>query len=517
MDYLAAIDLGSTNLKAVVYDLDGNAISSASRPTEKIQQDPKKHPEWIIWDPDQVWQGAADAAKEAISKIDNPSLIRGVAVTGMGMDGVPVDKRGKHLYPFISWHDTRTATQAEWWADKIGAERTFAITGFPAWAMTAVMRILWMKEHEPAIMAKAYKWLLIEDFLNHKLCGAIATDYTMASCMLLFDQKKLNWSDELLKASGVDRNLLPEPRQSGTSLGKVTAAAAKLTGIPEGTPVILGGQDHICGTIPAGAYKPGTVLDVIGTWENIIAAVSEPTLTPEILNSGICMQAHAAKGVYAPWGGSVAGESIEWFRKQFARDSREKDGLVPWDLLVKELENTLPGSGGVMYLPHITAAGCPVNDSKAMGAFAGITNTVSREHMLRAVIEGLNYQFLDILFAMEKSMNRKFTDIKVSGGATKNEFWMQNKADMTGMPIEVSDLPDASPLGVAVIAGLGLGLYKDLDAAYKRVKRPGRIYNPRMEFTAKYREYYEIYKRLYPSLKSISHRLFEIKTAGRNI
>lgn len=514
MDHLLAIDLGSTNLKAVVYDLDGNVISSACRPTEKTQQDPRNHPEWIIWNPDQIWRGSAAAAKEAISRTGKPSLIRGVAVTGMGMDGVPIDKNGKCLYPFISWHDPRTTPQAEWWAKKIGAERTFAITGFPAWAMTAVMRILWMKKHEPSIMARADKWLLIEDFLNHKLCGAVATDYTMASCMLLFDQKKLDWSDELLKASGIDRRLLPQPRQSGTPLGKVTAEASKLTGIPDGTPVILGGQDHICGTIPTGAYKSGTVLDVMGTWENIIATIGEPTLTPEILNSGVCMQAHVARKVYTAWGGSVAGESIEWFRKQLARDNREKDGLVSWDRLVNELKNTQPGSGGVMYLPHITAAGCPVNDSKAMGAFTGITNTVAREHLLRAVIEGLNYQFLDMLESMEKSMKCKFRKIRVSGGASRNEFWMQNKADVIGMPIEVSDVTDASPLGVAVIAGISLGLYRDLDSAYNRVKRPGRIYKPQKESTARYREYYKLYRQMYPALKSINHKLFEIK-AGR--
>ncbi|MDD4872253.1 MAG: FGGY family carbohydrate kinase [Kiritimatiellae bacterium] len=511
MDYLLAIDLGSTSFKVIVYDLDGNSISSASRPTEKKQQDPGKHPEWIIWDPDQIWHGVADAAREAVSRLDDSSLIRGVAVTGMGMDGVPVDRNGRHLYPFISWHDPRTAPQAEWWAKNIGAERTFAVTGFPAWAMTGVMRIMWMKEHEPSIMAQADKWLLIEDFVNNKLCGAVATDFTMASCMLLFDQKKLDWSDELIKASGVDRNLLPKPRQSGTSLGKVTREASTLTGIPEGTPVVLGGQDHICGTIPTGVYKPGTMLDVMGTWENVIASLKEPVLTPEILNAGICMQVHVVKNVYAAWGGSVAGESLEWFRKQFARDSSQKDGCIPWDGLMKELEETQPGSCGAMFLPHISSAGCPVNDSRAMAGFTGLSNSATRANLLRAIMEGLNYQFLDMVNALEISLHCKFNSITATGGMARNEFWIQNKADMMGIPIEISEVVDASPLGVAVMAGLGLGLYKNMDVAYNKVKRPGRIYNPRMELTEKYREYYQIYKQLYPSLKSISHRLFEIK------
>jgi len=250
LDYLMAIDLGSTSLKAIIYDLDGNRISAASRPTEK--KTPEGHPEWVMWEPDQIWHGAAAAAKEALSGIEDPGLVKAVAVTGMGMDGVPVDAHGNHLYPFISWHDPRTAAQAEWWNKQVGAERTFAIAGFPTWAITAAMRILWMNEHEPEIMSQARKWLLIEDFLNHKLCGKMATDYSMASCMLLFDQKARTWSDELIAASGIDRTLLPDPSPSGTILGKITTQAAALTGLSTDTTVVLGGHDHICGTLPIG-------------------------------------------------------------------------------------------------------------------------------------------------------------------------------------------------------------------------------------------------------------------------
>ncbi len=330
MDYLMAIDLGSTSLKALIYDLDGNCVASASRPTEKVT--PPDHPEWVQWDPDQIWKGAAAAAKEAVTQVDDPSLIRGVAVTGMGMDGVPVDADGKHLYPFISWHDPRTAAQAEWWKANVGAERTFSIAGFPSWAITGAMRVLWMKEHEPEIMAKAHKWLLIEDFLNCRLCGAMATDFSMASCMLLLDQKTGQWSDELLGASGIDRSLLPEPRQSGTPLGKVTAEAAESTGLPAGTPVVLGGHDHLCGTLPSGVYKPGSVLDVIGTWESVITSLPRPVLTPAVQGAAVCMQSHVAPDVYAAWGGAPAGESIEWFRREFGfqaeMEAKEKGGSV---------------------------------------------------------------------------------------------------------------------------------------------------------------------------------------------
>ncbi len=510
MDYLMAIDLGSTSLKAVIYDLDGNRIASASRPTEKIT--PDGHPEWVIWEPDQIWHGAAAASKEALSAIESSSLVKAVAVTGMGMDGVPIDKHGHHLYPFISWHDPRTASQAEWWDKHVGAQKTFEIAGFPTWAITAAMRILWMTEHEPEIMKKADKWLLIEDFVNHKLCAKIVTDYSMASCMLLFDQKAQTWSDELLSASGIDRTLLPDPAQSGTVLGKVTAEASALTGLSTDTTVVLGGHDHICGTLPIGVYKPGRLLDIIGTWEIISTAVPSPVLNPAISAAGICMQSHVVKNMYSAWGAAVSGESLEWFRKEFGFEAEQKagkDGSVVWKHLLQWLADTKPGASGAMFLPHVSAAGCPVNDNKSLGAFVGVSNTVTKGDMLRAVIEGLNYQFLHIIEVMEASLNCKLDKITISGGVAQNEFWIQNKVDMLGLPMEVSEIQDATPFGCAMLAGVGVGLYKDIDEAYDRVKKSGKQYQPNKDLTKQYAKLFKIHKAIYPALKHINHTIFD--------
>jgi len=509
MDYLMAIDLGSTSLKALIYDLDGNIVSSASRPTEQITSD--DHPEWVIWDPDQIWNGSAAAVKEALAAIDYPSQVKAVAVTGMGMDGVPVDSNGNHLYPFISWHDPRTAAQAQWWNENIGAEKTFAITGFPTWAITAAMRILWMKENQPDIMAAADKWLLIEDFLNHKLCGKIATDRSMASCTLLMDQAKHQWSDQLLADSGIEASLMPPIMQSASILGKVSAQASALTGLSTETTVVLGGHDHICGTLPVGAYKPGTLFDILGTWESVITTVSSPVMTDDIRRSAICIQSHVAPECYAAWGGAPSGESLEWFRANFGFQAEQKakeQGNV-WQHLMASLNDTSPGASGAIFLPHLSAAGCPIIDPKSMGAFVGLSSTTTHADMLRAVIEGLNYQFLEIRQAMESGLSCSFDNIIVSGGGSQNEFWIQNKADMLGLPIEVSNVQEATPLGAAMLAGIGIGLYKNLDEAYERVKKTKKLYNPNLELTAKYAKLFEIYKSIYPSLKSVNNSLFD--------
>ena len=447
MDYLMAIDLGSTSLKAIIFDLDGNVVSSASRQTEQIT--PERHPEWVIWDPDQIWNGSAASVKDALAGIDDPLQVKAVAVTGMGMDGVPVDANGSHLYPFISWHDPRTAPQAQWWNENIGAEKTFAVTGFPTWAIVAAMRILWMKENQPEIMAAADKWLLIEDFVNNKLCGAVATDRSMASCMLLMDQSKHQWSDELINASGIGRSLLPPILPSSTVLGKVSPKASALTGLSTETTVVLGGHDHICGTLAVGAYKPGTLFDILGTWESVITTIPTPVMSDAIRQSAICIQSHVAPDCYAAWGGAPSGESLEWFRTQFGFEAEQKakhQGNV-WQYLLTSLSDTSPGASGVMFLPHLSAAGCPITDPKSMGAFVGLSSTTTHADMFRAVIEGLNYQFLQIRQAMESGLNCRFDNIIISGGGSQNEFWIQNKADMLGLPISVSDVQEATPLG----------------------------------------------------------------------
>ena len=510
MEYLMGIDLGSTSLKAVIYDLNGNVVASGSRPTERFHPYPD-HPEWTVWQPEQIWEGTAAAIQDAISQLPDPEHIRGVAVTGMGMDGLPVDEDGQWLYPFISWHDPRTAPQLEWWISNIGAEKTFSIGGNTLWRFNTALRILWMNEHEPDIMRRAYKWLLIEDFLNYMLCGKIATDYTMASCTLLFDQRRLNWSDELLRLSGIERRLLCDPLPSGTILGEVHEKASQATGLPAGTPVVLGGHDYLCAALPVGAFKPGRILDITGTWEIVLTAIPEPILTPEVQRVGMTIEAHVARNMYAAWGGAVAAEMLEWFRKEFGFEAKyraEREGGSDWDYLMSKAVAAPAGSRGVMFLPHMSAAGCPVVDARSLGAFVGLSSFTTLGDILRAIIEGLDYQFLDIVNAMEKATGIKMDQFVAVGGAIRNKFWMQNKADIVGRPIEVPAIEEATPLGAAILAGIGIGLYVDEEDAFQHVYKPGQIYEPDPSQVQKYQEWFQVYRQLYPALKLINHQLF---------
>jgi xylulokinase len=506
---VAAIDLGSTSTKVCLYAPDGRCVAAASRPTERFNPYAAQHPEWVFWNPAAIWSGVGEACREVMASIDDPTRVIGVAVTGMGMDGVPVSGDGRALYPFISWHCGRTAPQAAWWERTIGAEKTFGIAGFPPWPMTGVMRVRWMMEHEPDLIEQAESWLLIEDFVNFKLCGVRATDPSMASCMLLLDQDRRDWSDELIERSGIPRRLLPPVKPSGTILGSVLAGAAVLTGLPEGTPVVLGGQDHLCGTLPIGAHRPGVVANIMGSWESLIATVTQPDRRWTLGRAGICVQAHVAPARYAAWGGSPSASALSWFREVTGDADR------PWDDVIAEVEReSKPGAGGVIFLPYLSSAPCPVTDSQAAGAFIGLLNTTRNADLCRAVIESLNYQFLHILRTMEGCMDTRFERIVASGGATRNSFWLQNKADVSGMEVEVSEIQDTSPLGAAMLAGVALGVWRDLDEAADRVKGTTRIYYPNPAVTARYEPLFGIYRSLAPVLHPANHALAEWRSGG---
>jgi xylulokinase len=272
--------------------------------------------------------------------------------------------------------------------------------------------------------------------------------------------------------------------------------------------VVLGGHDHLCGAIPVGAFRPGVVLDVTGTWEIVSAVIAQPVLTPEVHKAGLTIQAHVARGMYAAWASTPAGEALEWFRKQLGGTSAgagEAEGGADWGTLMAGAAQSPPGAGGVLFLPHLSGATCPVVDPHSRGSFVGLRSMTTRGDMVRAIIEGLDYQFLDMVNSFEAGLGTKAERIIAVGGAIRNEFWMQNKADVVGKPIEVPQVEEATPLGAAILAGIAAGVFKDEQDAYEKVCHPGRVYRPDPAMTRVYAQGFEVYRQLYPALSGI-HR-----------
>ena len=511
MDLLLGLDIGSTSIKANIYDRKGVLVSGGSRPT-KLSHPDIGHPNWAVWEPDDIWNAVKDSISSALKNIESREDIKGISVTGFGMDGVPIDKNGKFLYPFISWHCPRTEKQSQEWSKKVGPEAIFSITGKQVMPIDTVYRILWIKENYPQILDKTYKWLLIEDYINYMLSGAIATDYSMASCTSLFDQRKREWSSELVKKASFDGDILPPVLPSGTVLGNVLPKTSEETGLPTTVKVVLGGHDYHCGALAVGAFVPEVVMDINGTWEMVLQSSTEPRLDAKVFKNGISVESHVAKDKYNIVAYSVSGLMYEWLNKTLCTEERleaQNNNISSWELIKKKAMSAPVGSNGVFFAPYFFGAGSPSMDSRALGAFVGLTNDSDKSNFIRSVVEGLNYQFRDMLSAFEEATQSSAKKIVAAGGATQNEFWMQNKADIAGKPIEVPAVEEATPLGAALLSGIGTGIYKNEEEAYSETYRVGSVYEPEEKNKKLYDEYYPIFKMLYFDLNKINNSIYE--------
>jgi xylulokinase len=373
-----------------------------------------------------------------------------------------------------------------------------------------------LKENEPELARRVHKWLIVEDFVNYKLTGKYSTDYTDASPTLLFDQRSLAWSDEMLRIAGLEKDILPTPQPSGSFIGEITPQAAENTGLAPGTPIFQGGHDYLVGALAAGAISPGMFLDVTGTWELVITPTTAPQWTSEIRQLGLTVEAHSAPGTYCIWAGGTAASMLEWYKDQIGSEAQQRaqTGLGNvWSNLMDEARSAPPGANGIFFLPHFNGTACPNLNPRSLGAFLGLNDTTKREDMVRAVVEGLDYAFLDMLKALELGAGQTAERITAIGGGARNEFWMQNKADVSGRLVVTPEIEEATALGAAMLAGVGVGIYKNLAEAAQRVHKPGRSFEPNLKLASFYAELFEIYREISPALQQVNgriHNLFRV-------
>lgn len=500
--YLLGVDLGSGSIRAAAYGLDGSPVAIASRPTEKVTPDPSR-PDEIVWPHDRIWNNGCAAIREVVSQLPAGSRIEAIAVACLGMDGVPLDMDGQELYPFISWHDGRTAGLSEKWQRDFGDDRQFFATGNKIYTFNTAFRLQWMARHEPAILAKTHKWVLIGDYFNFKLCGRLATDYSMANCTLLFDPRSRQWSPEILDAAGIDAGLLCDPLPAGTLLGGVSGQAAAATGLPEGTPVVLGAHDYLCGVLPVGGHQPGTIVNVAGTWDIVQAVATDFAPDEKMAGKGLTYECHAATDLYAVHGGAISGGVLDWYRSQFgqAYDSGN------WDAAQTEALARAPD--GLLFLPHIAGASCPELDPHGAGALVGLRSTHTKADILAAVCRGLAFQNAAIVQTLEDSGVTAERFVAVGGGV-RLKAAAQTRADVLGRPIEISPLEETTALGAAMVAGVGAGIYANFDQAYQAVRRPGIVIDPDPKASTAFARYMPRYAELYALLRPTHHDLFDM-------
>lgn len=495
-ELLLGIDVGTTNCKAVLFDLDGRprAAGRVATPCHFPR------PNWAEFDAEELWRAVVAATRQALGQVAAPH-VRAAAVASMGESGVLVDAGGRPLGPIIAWHDSRTIPLQRRWAEQVGAGPTFAACGLAPDPIFGAFKLMWLRDHAPAAYAAAARWLHVADYIAFRLCGAQATDYSLASRTMLFDIARRRWSGELIDRAAIRPDLLPELVPSGTLLGGVGAAAAEATGLEVGTPVASGGHDHVCAAFAAGVNAPGACLDSIGTAEAVFLPLDAPRLTEPVRQTGMAFGAHVARDRYYALDGLwTSGAAVEWAARALLPALASEEAYARMQSAAAQAP---AGSLGVYFLPRLAAGD--------RGAFVGLTAGADTGALIRAVYEGLCYEWRRYLEAMTGALELLPTAIGATGGGTRSELWMQIKADVLGQPVRVLEVDESVALGAALLAGLAAGVFADERAATATSARVGRVVAPdaaRAEFYE--RRYREVFLPLAAALAEVHGRIGEL-------
>ncbi len=309
---------------------------------------------------------------------------------------------------------------------------------------------LWIRDHEPDVAERMAKWLSVPDYILWRLTGEQATDYTIASRTLLFDQRTLDWSDEMLGLAGLDVRQLPRVLPGGTLVGTVTPQAWATTGLPVGTPCVLGGQDHLCAALSAGAYRPGVVIDSSGTAQAVVVLIPDFHTNAFAAKAGYACYAHVVPGQYVLKGGlKAAGGAIEWLVRQLAGP-----GVAPSESLYATLEAAAEsGAGqhaGPLWLPHLIGSGTPEGDRYSRGALVGVQIEHGRGDLFRGMLESLAFWLHHNLAEMEALTGQPARQVTLLGGTTRLRLLNQIKADVLNLPVTIPDVPEAAATGAAL-------------------------------------------------------------------
>jgi xylulokinase len=499
---IVGVDLGTTNIKAIVFDRAGDIVAGASVPTPTVYP----RPTWAHHDPHAFWREAAAAIRRAVAALPDPGRIVSIAVTSTGETGFPLAADGAPTYESIAWFDGRTKAEAQWLDEQIGADRIFAVTGLSLQPIFSLCKILWLRKHAPGAYARTARWLNAADFIAFRLCGVQATDRSLASRMLMLNLHEFRWATELLDAVDIPHDLLAPLLPSGTPLAPITPEAAALTGLPPTTLVCVGGHDHVCGALAVGVTARGNMLNSLGTAEAVFLPLDRPMTDPQTGRQGYTQGAHTAGGYYVFGGSYTSGACLDWFRTSFGAGEGHA-------ALTAEAQAVPAGSLGVSFCPFLRMANPPYNDPKARGAFLGLSTDVGRGALFRAVLEGVA---LDTRNSLEPLLVHtgvgKLANIYAIGGSTRNALFMQIKASVLNQPIHVMSVEESTALGAAVLGGLGAGVYRDVDDAIHSLQLGETVVEPLPADVAYYEDAFQsIYKQIYPALQAVNHRAYDLQ------
>jgi xylulokinase len=485
------IDVSTTGAKALLMDEKGTVVATATTPL--TLSTPK--PLWSEQDPHEWWTGVTKSIQAALAQAKSGGGdVAAIGLTGQMHGLVLLDADQRVLRPAILWNDQRTGAQCDEIRARMGGRgRLVQVTGNDALTGFTAPKILWVRENEPDVYARARLVLLPKDYVRLRLTGVAAMDKADGSGTLLFDLAARDWSAEVLRALDIPRAWLPPTHEGPEVTGRVSAEAAAATGLRAGTPVMAGGGDQAAGAVGAGAITPGVVSLTLGTSGVVFATTDRPLVEPEGRLHAFC---HAVPGKWHLMGVTLsAAGSLQWYR----------DTLAPgesFDGLVAEAASAPAGSEGLIFLPYLSGERTPYPDPLARGAFVGLTVRHRRAHLTRAVLEGVAFSMKDCMGLLAQAGLASVKQVRVAGGGARSGLWRKILASVLGAELVTVNSTEGAAYGAALLAGVGAGGWKDVATACESAIAVTGRDAPDREWQRAYDALYPRYRAMYPALKS---------------
>lgn len=493
--YIISFDMGTSSNKAVLVDYSGKIIAQ-SRADYGMSY---PYPAWAEQNPNEYWAGVCKSSKELLSKTGiKKEDVKGIVFATQAMGVIPVDEEGEILYPNISWVDGRAQRQADSIMRKFGGPKIFTLfSGTPIMGKDVVAKIMWVKEERPDIYKRTKYFLDVNGYLKMKCTGRMVAELSGASSYGL-DLKKNTWLS-VLKLTGIDMSKLPPLVKSTDNVGPLLEKAAGEMGLLEGTPVFGGCDDVQSACIGSGMTRDGDVHIYLGTSAWVCASSKDKT---KFKNGAAAIKSADPEMNLISGITESAGANIDWIMNQFFSKEKETYGEDIYRKMDELIVKIPCGSDGLICTPWILGERCPVSTTTTRATLFNMTNVHTREHIMRAVYEGIGFNLRWILDNYKKDYLFKCKTFRVVGGGALDEVWMQIIADITGTEFSVISNPrNAGALGGAIIAMIGLGELKGFEDAYKFAK-VSKVFTPNPINFDVYNKMYKTYKEIYFGLKN---------------
>jgi xylulokinase len=492
---LLAVDIGSSTCKALVFASHGNVLAQHS-----VKYAPEfPRPAFAELNPEKFWDAVCSCSREVSAHLADS--VQALCLSSHGETFVAIDSCGRPVTRAILNQDGRATRESAWCEETIGRERLFEITGLFAHPMYPIPKIVWLRNNQPDIFASTQCFASLIGYLLQRMQLPAYVDYSLASRFLAFDIRRRAWSDEILGALELDKHHLPVPAPSGSIAGNLNSEIADELGLRTGTPVVLGGHDQPCGALGTGVVGPGRVADSMGTYECLLAASETPTLSQKAMSASLNSYCHVVPEKFVTLAYFPAGIMVKWLHDLLYSNG---SGQPSSEAMAEELEaahyafleaHTPKGPTGLCITPHLIGTCNPEFNPHARGLIAGLGPGTDRAHLYKGILEGLACELAIVSEALASAVG-DFGDIYATGGGTRSPLGLELRAALTDRRLHVMRRQESVCLGTAILAGVAIGEYKDVDQAVSALIEDSATVIPDAELAASYREQMDRYRRL---------------------